>query len=348
MAGAVVTLTLTIGLVAGVVLVGQDAADGGDDAPTSASQRPITYPPWAFPHRPWVHELLAEGWPVGYHPSLGWQSVDVHGRYVNVSQGVRRSWTDGRGPVVWFLGGSTGYGLGQRDVHTIPSEVARLAAADGTPIRAVNLGVPGYDQWQEVQLMGNRLSRGERPDLIVFYDGNNDLVAMNYRASEGITPLDEPPNRFHQELEPASNYRPEPRGKQASEAELVAAFDRMYGAGIDLARRIAASYGVPVAQYFQPSFASTAPSTHDRELTRAFPELAPGRIDWLRGLEARVRHDLPTGVVDLGAALDRATRPVFFDPIHTNELGAAMIADAMWSTLRGSIARLGHAEAPAS
>ncbi len=75
-----------------------------------------------------------------YDPYLGWTLPDFHGRYVNVSGGVResRQTTGGRGrPVeIFFFGGSSMFGLFQRDEHTIPSEFARLAEATASPARS--------------------------------------------------------------------------------------------------------------------------------------------------------------------------------------------------------------------
>jgi hypothetical protein len=328
------------GLVAGGLFV-VNAIRGSDGTPDADRSKPIVYPAFAYPDRPWVAELQRRGAPVEFHPSLGWQASDVTSPNLNVHDGVRRSWgSPGAGPVVWFVGGSTMYGLGQRDDHTIASEVARLGAQTGHPIQAVNLGVPGYDQWQESQLVGDRLSRGDRPDLIVFYDGANDLVAMDYRASEGIEPLDEPPNRFHADVEAASSWAPEKRGRPASRPAAIAAFVRMYGAGVDLAERTAHSYGVPTSFYFQPEFASTRSSPHDRALIRQFPYLAPPGFNGYRRFDAAVRAGLPAAVTDLGRALDGATSPLYIDSVHTNERGARLVATAMWATLAPTVASL--------
>jgi hypothetical protein len=46
--------------------------------------------------------------------------------------------------------------------------------------------------------------------------------------------------------------------------------------------------------------------------------------------------------VDLGAALDGATSPVFWDFVHTNEEGARLVAQSMFDNLRPKLAaRLG-------
>lgn len=302
---------------------------------------PIVYPDFAYPDEAWVDDLYAAGFDVGFHPSLGWQSTDEESTYLQVRDGVRRSWApDDAVHTVWFVGGSALWGLGQRDDHTIPSEVARRADEAGTPIEAVNLGVPGYTQWQQQALLGNRLSRGERPDLIVVYDGANDLTSMIYRAGQGIEPLDEPPNRFHEQVERDSHFLPEPRGEPASDDELVEAFTTMYGAGVDLLTRTAAAYDVRVAFAWQPQYLSTEPSSVDAPLLEKFPVLGPPEGDWERGIIERVRAELPPEVIDLGSALDEAGHVTWFDPVHTNELGAAIVAEQLWAALEPTVEAL--------
>lgn len=303
--------------------------------------REIEFGTFAFPDEPWVDELYDAGFGVTFHPSLGWQSTEVDTRYLKVKDGVRRSWTpEDPELTVWFLGGSAMWGLGQRDDHTIASRIAQLADAEGVRLRVENLAVPGYNQWQEIALMGFRLSRGARPDLIVMYDGANDLTSMLYRGGEGMLDLDVPPNRFHEQIESATNYPPEPRGEPADPSEVVEAFSSMYGAGVDLARRTAGAYGVPVMVYFQPQYLSTEPSAVDSPLLRAFPDLRPGPSDMEREAIARVRSRLPEGVVDLGSALDGVDSPTWFDRVHTNEIGAAIVAEQMWATLEPEVRHL--------
>ena len=327
-----------------LVLVPVTLLARGRVADTAApSGRPITFPDYAYPDKPWVDELFAAGFGVDYHPSLGWKAAERDTRYLVEHNGVRRSWQPPEKAryTVWFLGGSALWGLGQRDDRTIPSEVARRAAAAGLPIEAVNLGVPGYTQWQEVQLLGDRLARGERPDLIVLYDGANDLTGMIYRAGAGIEPLDEPPNRFQDQVERDSHFAREQRGAKADQDDLLEAFDTVYDAGIDLAGRIAASYGVPIAFYWQPQYLSTKPSAVDAPLLADHPELAPGPGDWERTLIARAAERLPTKVVDLGDALDDAGAVTWIDPVHTNELGARLVAAELWSDLAPRVRALG-------
>ena len=100
---------------------------------------------------------------------------------MNVNDGIRRSYepaASGDPVEVYFLGGSAMFGWFQRDEHTIPSEVARLAEADGIPVRVVNHATPAYVNWQESLKLQALVTSGHRPDVAVFYDGANELVSQ--------------------------------------------------------------------------------------------------------------------------------------------------------------------------
>ncbi|MEZ0231170.1 MAG: SGNH/GDSL hydrolase family protein, partial [Planctomycetota bacterium] len=102
-------------------------------------------------------------------------------------RGLRRTVAAPRpgAPRVFFLGGSTMWGTGARDEGTIPSLVARR-----TGWRVRNYGEAGYVSTQERFLLELELQRGERPDVVVLYDGVNDVFAA-YQTRRGGLPQNE-------------------------------------------------------------------------------------------------------------------------------------------------------------
>jgi lysophospholipase L1-like esterase len=120
-------------------------------------------------------------------PFLGYRFADEASRYTNLVDGVRSSYQSqapGTKVSVWFFGASALFGDGQRDDHTITSEFSRLAEADGIPLEVRNYGRPGTAMWQELELFQQLVASGLKPDLVVFYDGFNDLAwQMNLELS---------------------------------------------------------------------------------------------------------------------------------------------------------------------
>lgn len=89
---------------------------------------------------------------------------------------------------VRMYGGSTMWGEPLRAAHTIPAEVARRLqplAGQGARIDVTNVGETGYVFTQEVLQLMLDLRRGERPDVVVFYDGINDVASAVQRGVAG-------------------------------------------------------------------------------------------------------------------------------------------------------------------
>jgi hypothetical protein len=90
---------------------------------------------------------------------------------------------------VFLFGGSTMWGTGQRDRHTIAAEIARRLegiAGPGAWIEVVNFGESGYVSTQEMLELMLQLRAGNRPDVAVFYDGINDVAATVQNGVGGI------------------------------------------------------------------------------------------------------------------------------------------------------------------
>ena len=158
-----------------------------DVAPTTSA----TYPrdprndvPAMAPY-PWREQYFddLQRTPGTYWPFTEFRPLSFNSRYVNIDDWTRRSYqapdaADGA-PVVWFFGGSTTFGEGQRDDYTIPSWVARLAEEAGTPIRVLNYGQRGWTHFQEMLLYEQQLASQETPAISVFYDGANELTSQS-------------------------------------------------------------------------------------------------------------------------------------------------------------------------
>jgi len=307
------------------------------DPPTG---RAVRYHQFAFDREPWGREVLDE-----YHRShlersgaLGWRNADFSGRYLNVDDTIRRSWTPRRPELtVWVFGGSAAFGVGQRDGHTIASELARLAAADGIRIRTVNFATPAYQAWQEALQLRTELSRRPAPDLVVLYHGANDLADIDRRASDGSQPLDVPGSLFERQ---DGRFKSAPRGPPEHDPSRVAAAEiRILRSQAAAAHDAAAEYDVPLVTVWQPSLWSMPAAAWTPEAVDA----AHTNLDHLRAmhhLEDLVVQGLGPELVDLRHALDDAGQPTFFDVVHTNEAGARIVAEHLYPTIRPTLERL--------
>lgn len=192
----VVTLLLAADLAGGWVYDEVSSETHGTAAVADDTLDPVSQP--AFRNSPWVAAMLAEQTDLaGVKDSfLGYRLGDSSGQYTNVVDGARVSYRpEGSGDrlSVWFFGASALFGDGQRDAHTIPSEFARRAEAAGILVDVRNYGRPATSMWQELELFQQLVAAGAKPDLVVFYDGFNDLEGqMNQELTRNPTNFFDP------------------------------------------------------------------------------------------------------------------------------------------------------------
>ncbi|HZS39603.1 MAG TPA: hypothetical protein VFF06_22380 [Polyangia bacterium] len=116
---------------------------------------------------------------VEYQDFVSWRHRPEHGLYLNVDDdGNRRTWNpplpDGA-PEIWLFGGSTLWGFGVRDDHTIASELSRRLSEAGVAARVRNFGEWAFVSTQELLLLLSALQAPQRPAIVIFFDGLNDV-----------------------------------------------------------------------------------------------------------------------------------------------------------------------------
>ena len=311
------------------------------DGPVSWAGVPVDE--YAHDSEPWAKDFfreLTQATPLQDYV-LGQRLRDFRGRYLNIVEGRRVSYT----PVnpertVWFFGGSTMFGIGQRDGHTIPSEFARLAERDGVRVRAVNFGVSADVNWVETLRFAEALSAAkEKPDLVVFYDGVNDFGLASERIDEGsIDPA-------VLERAPVSDQERERHRQQRVPGEVP---DRLgltvklgatqYRRGVETARQLGAANGVPVVFVWQPSPYARAGAPADGELYRRIG-FDVATLPVTTKLYADIRTASGVNPIDLTGILDGVQEPVYIDGSHTNELGANVVAGGLYRAVRRQLVR---------
>lgn len=355
----VLVVVVVLDVVAGNVLAGTGALPGGDAV---VRERQEAF--WnesmgseAMADAPWVDEYRQAGLELffgrrDYQPYLVWGFEPYESPFLNTTAVERRSYrptsASGADPIrIAFFGGSAMFGWGQRDDHTIPSELARLAEAEGVPVEVHNFGMYGWVAWQEYQYLERLLAAGHEFDLAVFYDGINDVSVQQSDYSPdpthgGTGVLRKIGEQIHDEIytkpgffdgavDLARTYR-----ENSATARVV---DRVLGrdrelpdwltqpatgtavdqtaAALDVYRRsqdavldLADRYDLPVRFFWQPMRQPWAPEI-------------------LEGLPART--------TDLSSALDDVDEPVWIDEGHTNEVGARLVATDLWAALRADL-----------
>lgn len=325
--------------------------------------------PAAYRDAPWYADYRedldhAAAW-LGLFPVIdGQPPPDIRSEHLNLTDGVRHSW---RAPAcgcrrltVWVYGASTIFGVGQRDEHTIPSELARVAWEEGITLDVVNRGVAGNQHWQEADRLAWDLTQDPTPDLVVFYDGASDLVAASWLDDRrlGDVPfavepqteefLDHPAitTFLSERLQGDRERPPAPPGVFGVEPELVDPLSPE-GVGELAARRYERSRqrsvasldanGIAAAWFWQPTRLSR-PEVDGEPTT--------DRDDRSRRAYAAATAAIADDVVDLSGVLDGIAEPLFSDDAHHNEVGARLVAEAMFAELRERLQQLASEEVP--
>ena len=124
---------------------------------------------WAPQHYRELNQLKTN-----YKSFIGWRREPFRGETINVGGPYGQRLTVNMGTdkskKVYFFGGSTMWGPGVRDDGTIPSQ---FAAA--TSFWSENFGELGYTAHQSLVLLVQLLQDGHRPNVVVFYDGVNEV-----------------------------------------------------------------------------------------------------------------------------------------------------------------------------
>lgn len=335
-----------------VALAAQDlppARDRRVDEPSMADA------PWADRY---FAEMEAVDWE--YVPYIGPREAPVRGRYLTSVDGVRRSYEPAVGPgedavTVWFFGGSSLWGEGQRDLHTIPSEVARLAEDDGVALRVSNFGVRGYTAFQEYLVFEQELGRREPPDLAVFYHGFNELSTQ----TEAPENLGDQPTIFQLAVTSQAFERAPVLPRVAPTAEPSVGRDYLDTAVVPRLLRGAGNLlSIPPAAADEPFYRpppaemrqaiDNAEAIYRRTLPLIEHEAAAHDVRpvifWQPAAPEPNLDELGERVaglgIDISDALDDAPPTVFLDGVHTNELGARFSAEAIWTHLAPRVAEV--------
>lgn len=114
-----------------------------------------------------------------YEPFVGWKTLPYSGKTTHISaDGLRTHEPDekqeGGESVVRFFGGSTMWGEGSDDQHTIPALFNTLQPE----YKVYNHGQLAYNTRQELDALISVYSRNDKADIVIFYDGVNDAAFL--------------------------------------------------------------------------------------------------------------------------------------------------------------------------
>lgn len=121
-----------------------------------------------------------------YKPFAEWQMLPYQGKTLHINkQGLREHnppSSSTTNPVIRFFGGSTMWGEGSDDAHTIPA-LFHQKINGGTVFNHAQLA---YNSRQSLDALISMYSTGEKTDVVIFYDGVNDAAFLCPREIEEL------------------------------------------------------------------------------------------------------------------------------------------------------------------
>jgi lysophospholipase L1-like esterase len=304
-----------------------------------------------------------------WHSYVYWRATPFKGKYTNIDEeGIRHTWNgtnkeeSTKSFRIFMFGGSTMWGSGARDEETIPSFLAKTLRECGLSAEVTNFGIGGYITTQEVISLLRELQRRNMPDLVVFYDGANDVFStFQNKGMAGI-----PQNEYNRQRE-FNLLRPEMIRRLQKEAlletflnsstyqilrsllrrvtgrdllhvewnpsvypplnQVASEVVRVYDWNITLVRTLGQAYGFKTLFYWQPIV-----STKDKP-TQYEQEIAQGVSlgDYYEATTTMLKAQLSEVDTfhDISRVFNGDPKPYFVDTVHMTGGGNEIVARRM-------------------
>jgi len=127
-----------------------------------------------------------------YYPYVIWRRQQQSGQQINVGEdGVRHTpntnCDEADAYTIFTFGGSTMWGSGSPDSMTIPAYLQQqLGPSLDKPLCIINYGEGAWNSTQSTIQLLMLLKMGDIPDVVVFYDGGNDIAFTRENNQRGI------------------------------------------------------------------------------------------------------------------------------------------------------------------
>jgi lysophospholipase L1-like esterase len=319
-------------------------------------------------------EALEDRW----EPYVYFRQKPLSGQTITIDEsGRRRTWhalpdpdarTGSRVFRIILLGGSSLWGFGARDDHTIPSLIARKLHERRIRVEVKNLAEIGYVNTQEVVALVRELQSGYRPDLVIFYDGVNDTTSALLEGEAGVTTNER--NRraeFNLRLSPgrlaatmvgrliegSASYRfaqaigrrlvgmrGSSSGPPAADRQRVISADVVgrYRTNLEIVDRLGRGFGFDALYFWQPV-------VFDKPSLTLYEHGEAEKLPWGRELFSAVYEAIRNSSElrahpmfhDLSREFRHSEELVFIDYCHTTESGYERIAQAMLGPVEAAL-----------
>ena len=291
-----------------------------------------------------------------YAPYVIWRGSSYDGQLITVNaEGLRETpgaACDADAVRVFTFGGSTMWGHGVADTETIPAYLqAGLAAQLDTPICVINFGQKAFVSTQGLIELTHQLQADNVPDIVIFYDGINDIGAtLTNGNAQGHLQMDEIALKlehpFLHNLRDTNTLRllahwhaPNslPTLDDNTRAQLANELVQTYLETYRIVGALAETYQFEYYFFWQPYI-----SVHPKPFTPAEQVLFDQVLPPVNALTQTVYSKIATLISpdpgyaqlhDLSPLFETTPTRVWLDTVHLNANGNALVAEGMLNTL---------------
>ena len=306
--------------------------------------------------QPWARRYWQEFEPAtrfDYRAYVGWGLVPYHGETIaSDQQGFRRTFSsrcDAETYTVWMFGGSAVWGEGSPDWLTIPSQLAMEYSNSGRQVCVRNFGVRGWVSTQEVIDLALELKRAPRkPDLVVFYDGVNDVFSF-YQSGEidvhqnfdHVRDLFEQGGSLRKILENRLSLifrvtsSEHSRLRFITDEEAKLELDTGYLKNMRIVEALAKEYGFDYAFFWQPVILAGHKelSGEEEAIRKVCLQKFPGVDLFFLKIYALVHAEPRPRLFDVSGTLDQQKGTIYIDFAHLGPEGNHLIAARIFQIL---------------
>ncbi len=295
------------------------------------------------------HMALADQWE--YQPYIEWRTRPAQGEYIHVdANGIRHTPESECGADtyrIFMFGGSTMWGYGAPDWGTMPAYVQAGVSGE---VCVTNYADVGYNATQSLIKLIAELQRGNVPDMVIFYDGANEVTAA-YTSGQ-------PGGHFHDkqfesafQIQPISPLRDLLAQTNVSQLlrrtssdgsphpdtafppysdEFVNAIAEVYLTDVRAAALLAEDYDFDFLAFWQPLLVLNEESVTDEE-QRFLWEMPGGLPELFKLVYPHVQA--AESIHDLTHVLDDHEGSVWIDFNHLSPLGNEQAAQAILTAI---------------
>ncbi|AXG69423.1 hypothetical protein KORDIASMS9_01645 [Kordia sp. SMS9] len=312
-----------------------------------------------------IHRELREQ-DMAWEPYLHYRFKPMQGKHNTIYEnGLRKtanpSLKDSATAIkVFCFGGSTMYSSGARDEYTIPSELSKIIhkTFPNQNVEVTNFGCHGYTRATENIQLQRELIKNNIPDIVIFYDGVNEVISGHQNNEAGA-----PTNAYNRkrEFKLAHSYKKRIRlfltssnlyrlittiqrklfsgsiyaQMSARSDALSEAIAKNYIGLVKVSKSLEAAYGFKVFNFMQPNIYSKKNLT---EIEEVYHKDQYHYENLYRLSYENVRTDslmiTDATFVDISNVFDTTNKAIYFDFCHTGEYGNQLVAEEIFKNIQ--------------